>query len=422
MKEPFNWDHYSDQAALLKDKAYKKQQRKAALPSLLKTFLIASVMLPLSWLLMPFAKRKPTMSQTFFTLGVDFTREPEATLQMLEELNVQSIVLRIGMWELDKLLELQHFIEQNQKRHITLKIMQDREHIEDLSLAKEAFERIFATTKANIYEIGTTINRTKWGFFSVDEYLRFYKVAYDLKKEKFPSHKLIGSGVIDFEFYYTAHTLFNFCRCKYDGIAALLYVDRRGAPENTQLGHNLSDKIALLSSLVSLSPKTKKEIYITETNYPLKNTAPYAPTSEKECVDEEEYARYMLRYYLLAFASQQVDMVSWHQLIAKGYGLVAYDFEEKVLKKRKAYNVYKTMLEHLNGAQFLRLDIKRLHYRIMCTKDDKLLEIHWSLVPKEVDLRDGYEIYDIVGTKLASDLITIGENPLYIYDTKAVVV
>jgi CRISPR/Cas system-associated endoribonuclease Cas2 len=301
--------------------------------------------------------------------------------------------------------------------------MQDREHIEDPALLKKDIEQIFTQINADIYEIGTTINRSKWGFFSVSEYLHFYKTVYDLRNEKFPQKKLIGSGVIDFEFHWSAHTLFNFCRCKYDGVSALLYVDRRGAPENTQLGHTLSDKIALLSSLVSLSPKTKKHIYITETNYPISNTAPYAPTSEKECVDEESYAAYMLRYYLLAFASAQVDMVSWHQLIAKGYGLVSYDFETKKLQKRKAFYVYKTMLHHLQNAQFLRMDIKRGHHRIMCVKNNKLLEIHWNtLIEKEIDFSQGYEIYDILGAKVASTTVTIGKNPYYIYDTKAEVV
>ncbi len=420
MKKPFSWDHYSDQAALLHDKAYKKRMRKKELSSLLITYLLSFVMLPLAWLLMPFAKRKPIMSKTFFTLGIDFKRKSEATLKMLDELGVTSILVRIGLWEMEKIDDLKNFIAQTKHRHITLKIMQDREHIEDKELLKKDLETIFSTIQADIYEIGTTINRAKWGFFSVQEYLEFYKVAYDLRNEKFPDKKLIGSGVIDFEFHWTVHTLWNFCKCMFDGMSALLYVDRRGAPENTQLGHSLSDKIALLSSLVSLSPKTKKHIYITETNYPITNTAPYAPTSEKECVDEESYANFMLRYYLLAFASAQVDMISWHQLIAKGYGLVEYDFDKRKLRKRKAYYVYKTMLEHLHDARFLRLDIKRGHYQIMCIKDNKLLIIQWSLwVDKEIDISDGYEVYDIIGSKVASKHITLGESPYYFYDLKA---
>lgn len=419
MKKPFSWDHYSDQAALLQDKAYKKKMRKKEWRSLLKTLFIAAFTLPIAWILLPFAKRKPTQNPHFFTMGVDFERESEAALKMLDELKVKSILVRIGLWELEKLPKLQAFLEKNQNRHIVCKIMQDREHIEDLQLLKNDLKQIFIMIKADIFEIGTTINRAKWGFFSVDEYLRFYKVAYDLKKERFKDIRLIGSGVIDFEFHWTAHTLFNFCRCRYDGISALLYVDRRGAPENTQLGFNLSDKIALLSSLVTLSPKTDKHIYLTETNWPLSGTAPYAPTSEKECVDEKTYADYMVRYYLLAYASSQVDAVSWHQLIARGYGLV--DYHDNKLRKRSAYYAYKAMLHHLQAAEFLRMDIKRGYYRIMCVKEQKLLEIHWSLVPVERTFGEGYEIFDIEGRKVKNATITIDESPHYIYDTKAVV-
>ncbi len=422
MKKPFAWDPYSDQAALLKEKAYKKKMRKKEWFSLLKTYLLAFFLLPLIWLVMPFAKRKPTKTPYFFTIGVDFERESEATLKMLDELGVRSILVRIGLWELEKLPKLSAFLEKTKDRHIVCKIMQDREHIENTELLRNDLEKIFALKHIDIFEIGTTINRAKWGFFSVNEYLNFYKVAYNLKKEYFDHIKLIGSGVIDFEFHWTLHTLFHFCRCRYDGISALLYVDRRGAPENTQLGFNLNDKIALLSALVSLSTKTKKRIFITETNWPIAGTAPYAPTSQKECVDETTYTNYMVRYYLLAFASSQLELVSWHQLIAKGYGLVEYDFKKKKLRKRNAFKAYKTMVKHLQDAEFLRLDIKRGYYRIMCIKEGKLLEIHWSLwVEKELDFSDGYEIYDIFGTKVASTTLMVGESPYYIYDTKAVV-
>ncbi len=298
MKEPFKWDDYSDQPALLKDRAYKKEMRQKEAISLLKTFLISLVVLPLSLMAMPFVKRKEIKQSEFVTLGVDFKRESATTLAMLDELAVESILLRVKLWELEKLEDLKTFIQKTRQRKITLKILQDRENIEDIELLKRNLSLIFSTLQGlvDIYEIGSTINRTKWGFFSVDEYNRFYKVAYELKQTQFRDIKLIGSGVIDFEYHFTAHTLFNFFKYKYNGISSLLYVDRRGAPENTQLGFTLSDKIAWLSTMVWLSPKTEKKLYITETNWPLSGTAPYAPTSEKECVDEETYANFMLRY------------------------------------------------------------------------------------------------------------------------------
>ena len=419
MKQPFQWDDYSDQPALLQDKAYKKAMRKKERFSLLFTLLTSLFILPLALLMMPFVKRKEIHSSEFFALGVDWQKEPQTTQALLEELEVKNILLRFKLWEMQELPALQNFIAQNSDKKITLKILQDREHIEDLELLKNDLHVIFSMlgNLVAMVEIGSTINRSKWGFFSVREYLDFYKVAYDLKKMEFPSIKLLGSGVIDFELHFTVHTLFNFCKCTYDGVAALLYVDRRGAPENTQLGFALLDKIALLSTLVWLSPKTKQALHVTEVNWPISNTAPYAPTSEHECVSEELYADYMLRYYLLAFATQQVDSVSWHQLIAPGYGLVD---NRKGIKKREAYYVYKYMYKTLKNAQFLRLDIKRGYYIFQVAIDEQLLQIHWSLQKTTLKNEDFFEVYSKTGEKLTQDVLDVGSSPLYVFITKEV--
>jgi len=414
MQTPFSWDTYSDQPAQLKDKAYKKSMRLKERSSLITTFLLALILLPFSLLSLPFIRRKEINSQEFFSLGVDFEREPQETQKLLDEIGVQHILLRLKLWEMEKLPQLKSFIEQNSTKKITLKILQDREHIEDLELTKKDLNKIFNQlhTLVDIFEIGSTINRAKWGFFSVREYLSFYKVAFDLRQKEYKNIKLIGSGVIDFEFHYTIHTLFNFCKCKFDGISALLYVDRRGAPENTQLGFALSDKIALLSTMVWLSVKTKSELHITETNWPISNTAPYAPTSEYECIDTSSYADFMLRYYLHAFASQQVNSVSWHQLIATGYGLV--DNREGI-KKRTAFTTYKYMYQTLKNAQFLRFDSKRGYYIFQCLIDEQLLQIHWSL--KETTLKNEpfFLVYSRDGQRIDDTILTIGSSPLYIF-------
>ncbi len=416
MKEPFIWDNYSDQPAQLKDKNYKKQMRKKEFLSLLKTVAIASLVLPFSIIMTPFVKRKKIDSQAFFCMGVDYQREPKETQILLDELGVQRIVLRFKLWEMETLEELKSFIQKNKDKKITLKILQDREHIEDLQLLKKDLELIFQTLQndVDLFEIGSTINRAKWGFFSVDEYNRFFQCAYDLKQKKFTNIQLVGSGVIDFEYHFTAHTLFNLYKYKYDGVSALLYVDRRGAPENAQMGFSLSDKIALLSTMVWLSPKTQQKLHITETNWPITKTAPYAPTSEHECVSEDLYVDYMLRYYLLAFASQQVDSVSWHQLIAPGYGLV--DNREGI-KKRSAFQVYKYMYQNLKNAQFLRLDIKRGHYILQCLVNNQLLQIHWSVKSATLKNEEYFEVYTMEGKLLEESILEISSSPIYIFIT-----
>jgi len=418
VQKPFEWDSYSDQPYQLKEKAYKKRMRKKELSSLLQTLGITLFTLPFSLVMMPFIKRKKIDSRTFFSLGVDFQRYPQKTHQFIEELGVEHILLRIKLWEMDTLPELQKFLSYHKEKTVTLKILQDREHIENKDLLKKDFNTLFETLQdvVTYFEIGSTINRAKWGFFSVREYLAFFQVAYQLKKEKFPDIQLLGSGVIDFEFHFTAHTLFNFCKCHYDATAALLYVDRRGAPENTQLGFSLIDKIALLSTMVWLSPKSKQKLHITETNWPLSNTAPYAPTSEHECVSEKEYTNYMLRYYFLAFASQQVDSVSWHQLIASGYGLV--DAREE-LRKREAFQAYKFMLQTFQKAQFLRLDIKRGYYILQILVDEQLIQIHWSLQSSTLKNENYFQAFDKLGHKLEDEFITIDGAPVYLFITQA---
>ena len=419
MKPPFKWDDYSDQPALLTDKKYKKKMRKLALPSLLKTLLLALIVLPFSILAMPFVKRKEVDSNQFFSMGIDFERNPSETLLLIEELGVHNVLLRFKLWEMDKLEELQQFILQLKDKSITLKILQDREHIEELTLLQNDLNLIFTKlgTSIDMYEIGSTINRSKWGFFSVDEYNKFYQVAYDLQQTNFQDIKLLGSGVIDFEYHFTAHTLFNFFKSHYDGIASLLYVDRRGAPENMQMGFTLSDKIALLSTIIWLSPKAENKLHITETNWPISGTAPYAPTSEKECVSEDLYNDYMLRFHFLAFASQQVDSISWHQLIAAGYGLVD---NRDGLHKRKAFQSYKFMVENLQNAQFLRLDIKREYYILQCLIDERLLQIHWSLKSTTLQNEASFDVYSSEGKSIKEKELQIGSTPLYIFITKAV--
>ncbi len=378
MKQPFAWDQYSDQPAIIKDKALKRAMRRDALPSLIKTFLIALIALPLAFVLSPLMPRRKISGEDFFGMGVNLDKEPNTTPYLLDELGVKRLLIRIPLWEMDRLHEYVTFIRSFTGKHITVALLQDREHITSPSLSQDHFTQIFEALDGicDTYIIGSTINRAKWGFFSINEYLDFYAVAYALKISRFPHLKLIGSNVIDFEFHFTAHTLFNLSRIHFDAIGSLLYVDRRGKPENTQMGLNLLDKINFLYSLIRLSPKTANELIITETNWPIQNTAPYAPTSEFECVSEEEYASYMVRYHLLAFASQKVNGVYWHQLIAPGYGLI--DNREGI-RKRSAFEAYKTMLEYLSDARFVRFSEHSDDYLLVCSTSKGELHITWSL-------------------------------------------
>lgn len=379
MKEPFSWDHYSDQPSIIRDKSLKRAMRRSALPSLIKTFLIALLVLPIAFIVTLFLPRKKISGDAFFGMGVNLNNSSAFTPTLIAELGVNKLLIRIPLWEMDRLDEYIAFIHSLQDHHITVAILQDRQHITNHALTKKHLTKIFTALEnvCNTYVIGSTINRAKWGFFSVNEYLNFYAVAYRLKKESFPNLKFIGSNVIDFELHFTTHTLFNLKDIYFDTLGTLLYVDRRGAPENSQMGFNLIGKINLIDALMRMSFKTANELIITETNWPIKNTAPYAPTSEHECVSEEDYAMYMVRYHLLAFATQKVACVYWHQLIAAGYGLI--DNREGVIVKRHAFDAYKTMLSHLSNAIFKSYHEKEGVHQLICTTPRGRLNITWNL-------------------------------------------
>ncbi|MDQ7068108.1 MAG: hypothetical protein Q9M40_09125 [Sulfurimonas sp.] len=121
MKAPFIWDNYSDQPAQLKNKSYKKEMRKKQIFSLIKTALTALVILPISLIAMPFVKRKVVNNKEFISLGLDYEREPQHTSELLKELDVQNILLRLKLWEMDKLDQLLAFVKEHSDKNIILK-------------------------------------------------------------------------------------------------------------------------------------------------------------------------------------------------------------------------------------------------------------------------------------------------------------
>lgn len=416
MKPPFEWDANSDQPYQLKDRQYKKKMRTGATGSLVKTILAALIWLPLAILLSPFLKHTRSRSADFTGLIVDPLREPEATLAMLEALDVSEILIRVKLWEPGELDPIVAFLKRLNGTHVFFVLMQDREHVEDSALQKQSFDKVFSTLSpfGKRFQIGTTINRAKWGFAAVDEYLRFFKTAQTLRNERYPALKLIGPGVIDFEYHFAAHTFFNLQGIRFDAVNALLYVDRRGAPEHKQMWWNLTGKIRFFSALVSLSPFARFPFYITETNWPLTGTAPFAPTSEKECVDEESYASFMVRYFLLARATRAVDTVYWHQLIAPGYGLVD---RRQALRKRSAYDAFKTMNTMLKGSKDAVLKERGGLYELQLRKSEGVLRIFWSDGSERLRHFNGLRTFtDRDGNRFKTDRLIISSAPVYLLE------
>ena len=337
-----NWDKYSDQPYIITDKKFKKLQKKKFLLEYLKMLIVFMTILPI-FFVWQFLMRYPKV-QMQLGIGVNLDKG-DIQYDLVEELGVKELLLRMPLWDMDGIDEYVDFAKGfGSDKNIVINILQDREHVENLELLRADVKIIFRKFQSisSEYQIGNATNRTKWGFFAVSEYLNFYQVAQRVRDQHFPALKLIGPSVIDFEYYYTASSLFNLKNIKFDKLSSLLYVDRRGAPDKRQYGFDFKNKINFLASMVHLSTKANNEIYITEANWPLKNTAPYAPTSEKECVSESDYSQYMQDYIKIAKDTNKIDKLYWHQLVAPGYGLV--DNRDGVVRKTLAFYKFKQLI------------------------------------------------------------------------------
>lgn len=410
------WDAFSDQPKMIHDKAYKRRIYKAVVGDFFKMLGVNLVIFPLAslfYLLVP--KKNIVIKQSsFFGMSINLDKNPDQTRELVDDLEVDNLLIRLPLHDIENLPTYIEFAQQYSDKKLLINILQDRRHVEDLVLLQQSLDKIFNQflPLTQHFQIANTINRKKWGIFSMEEYLRFYKVAYDLKQRKYPQLVLLGAPVIDFEYYFTIRALFNFHRLRFDQLSSLLYVDRRGAPENTQAGLDLIKKLHLLQSIARLSPKTNTDIIITETNWPIKNTAPYAPTSNSECVSLEDHANYLVRYYLLALASKVVKQVYWHQLIAPGYGLIDNRDKQK-LQKYPAYYAFKTMLSVLKHATFIELkqDNDLYHVRF---QGKKKIDVYWALQPTQLDTV-GKTIVLRDGKVIRQEKTLVGESPLYIY-------
>lgn len=341
--------HLSDQPEVLK-KEDKKLLRKGHKKDFLKLILTSLIYFPylfMKFLLKDTISKSTNISNDFYGLCINLDKG-DIQKELIDELGIKSLQIRVFLSDIKNIDDYVQFAKSmGSDKNILITVIQSREHIENIELLQNDIKVVFAkfSSITNEFMIGNTINRIKWGFVSVEEYLEFFQIVQRVRDKKFPTIKLIGSSVIDFEYHFTIRTLFNSFQIHFDKVASLLYVDRRGGPKNTQYGiFDLKNKIEFLDTIIKSSNQCENEIYITETNWPLKGTAPYAPTSEKECVGEEEYTKFMLEYFSIAKQTGKISKIYWHQLIASGYGLV--DNRDGQIRKTKAFYAFKKMIEN----------------------------------------------------------------------------
>jgi hypothetical protein len=197
--------------------------------------------------------------------------------------------------------------------------------------------------------VGQAPNRSKWGIWTRREYIELYRDAAEILRRQ-PGVEVIGPAVIDFEYQYTIG-LANRRRpgLVFDALSSLLYVDRRGAPENTQLGLDTAGKVVLLRAISETGRNTNGRCWITEVNWPLLE-GPHSPAGRSVSVDESSQADYLVRYYLMSLGTGLVERVFWWQLVARGYGLVS---PEKGLRRRPAFAAMQTLIRELEGSSFV---------------------------------------------------------------------
>ncbi|OPX26268.1 MAG: hypothetical protein B1H07_04755 [Campylobacteraceae bacterium 4484_166] len=343
-----NWDIYSDQPKIL-DKNTKKELRKGSLSSIVKLIAKNIVLFPFLFIKFLFLKNFTTKKRKrdifFYGLCVNLDKG-EIQKELVDELAVKSLQIRFFLDDMQHIDDYVKFAKSfGEDKEILITIIQNKEHIKNQKLLQDDIKIVFEKFKdiTDEFMIGNAINRIKWSFVTIDEYLLFFQTIQDIKDRHFPHIKLIGSSVIDFEYHWTIGSLFHKYNIFYDKVSSLLYVDRRGSPNNTQYGmFDLSNKIKLLESIVQTSPKCHDEIYITETNWPISGRAPYAPTSEKESVSLQQYDKYMKQYFKISENSKLISKVFWHQLIAPGYGLVD-DRDGQIIKQDPFYS-FKDMI------------------------------------------------------------------------------
>ncbi len=281
--------------------------------------------------------------------------EPRAVVEAVAELGVRQVLLRLHPWASD------HAGEEALARdlaaagvELTFALPQNRELVKDPGRWRAAVEELGARflPYGRRFQLGHAINRSKWGIWNLGEYVELAIAAAEiLRRDRSPGEvEVLGPAVIDFE-YHAAAAVLNLRRpgLAFDGVSALLYVDRRGAPENRQAGFDTVGKVALLKAIAETARNASGRCWVTEVNWPLRE-GPHSPAGRAVAVDEETQADYLARYYLLVLGTGLVEGVFWWQLAARGYGLVEPRPGGRG-RRRPAFHALRTLVEELQGSR-----------------------------------------------------------------------
>ena len=285
-------------------------------------------------------------------------RAPEALLEAVDDLAVDKVLVRLHPWEEQHQAELE-LVRALSERGLDLAfaLPQTRELVRDKERWRSSVSRLgeVFSPYGRHFQVGQAINRSKWGVWKTSDYVDLFVLAAQELRSLPGGVELLGPSVIDFEPHATAGAL-NVKRQGYelDATSHLLYVDRRGAPENEQMGLDTVGKVVLLKALAETSVACPSgRCWITEVNWPLWE-GPHSPAGKDVAVSEDKQADYLSRYFLHVLASGLVERVYWWQLVAKGYGLIDPDLDRpEKLRRRPSYEAFKRFVELFAGATSL---------------------------------------------------------------------
>jgi len=314
-------------------------------------------------------------------------------------------------------------------------LVQDRAGIREPHLWEAFVESVLPRLSgvADWLEVGHAVNRVKWGVWRIDEYRALLNPVRRIAQSCGP-FKLSGPSVIDFEYHYLAGMLDVIPQdgCL-DALSHHLYVDRRGAPENRQGRFSSVEKFALAKAFAGWSKAVKGDrLIVSEVNWPILDTGVYSPVcspytipgshTNDPSVGEEDYANFMIRYYVLALCSGMVDAVYWWRLVSRGFGLV--DDAEFPWRLRPAYVALKHFVAQLGQSVFVEKmpaaeGVWLLRFR---NPDGSATVMAWAH-PEPVQFnpgfrfdtvlhRDGHEI------KHNAERVTLDGCPVYFMDVR----
>jgi hypothetical protein len=343
-------------------------------------------------------------------------------LNLLYELPVKSVFIRVyihkGKKHWDKVCDIVKKLFEKEYE-VSIGLIQDRDSVKYpqkfMFFAGFILQRVFPYIK--YCEIAHAVNRVKWGIWDLREYKRLILPLAELT-QRYNEVRFIIPGVNDFEYPFSV-----FCldiakdKLKAYGNSCHLYVDRRGAPENYQGRFSLIEKCILGKAVSCEFFKENPEFLITEINWPLKGKGVYSPigcpyvapgiTENPIHVDEEEYAQYMIRTYLISLCSGMTERVWWWRLCAKGYGLVN-DIDG--FKPYTAYYALKFFLETVRNKKFLSFNC---HNNINEYIFDGM-KIKYS-TDKDFNVETG-NIYNIFGELKNKDSVMEKNRIYYLFD------